>query len=59
MSIQTDDISPPRRSKDSTASSAFEGASRMVEPSVASPNEDAIERALRPKDLEEIGRAHV
>lgn len=58
MSIQTDDISPPRRSKDSTASSAFEGASRMVEPSVASPNEDAIERALRPKDLEEyVGQA--
>lgn len=58
MSIQTDDISPPRRNKNSTASSAFEGASRMVEPSVASPNEDAIERALRPKDLEEyVGQA--
>jgi len=54
MSIQTDDFSPPRRSKSSApASSPFEQAARMVEPSVVSPNEDAIERALRPKDLDE------
>ena len=59
MSIQTDDFSPPRRGKGgATAPSPFEPVARMVEPAVASPNEDAIERALRPKDLDEyVGQA--
>ncbi len=60
MSIQTDDFSPPRRSKGSASPSpSFEEApARVVGPSVASPNEDVVERALRPKDLDEyVGQA--
>lgn len=60
MSIQTDDFSPPRRSKGSAAPApSFEETPvRVVGPSVASPNEDVVERALRPKDLDEyIGQA--
>jgi len=60
MSIQTDDFSPPRRSKGSALPSpSFEEApARVVGPSVASPNEDVVERALRPKDLDEyVGQA--
>jgi Holliday junction DNA helicase RuvB len=60
MSIQTDDLAPSPK-KGRTKSQAphapsFEdagAASRMVGAAVASPNEDAIERALRPKDLDE------
>ena len=43
MTIETDDFAPSRR---------------LVSPAPASPNEEAIERALRPKGLEEyIGQA--
>ncbi len=55
MSIQTDDLSPlpsappPRARQD---------AERVVTAGVASPQEDAMERALRPKWLEEyVGQA--
>jgi Holliday junction DNA helicase RuvB len=45
MSIQTDDLSPPARP-------------RVVSAAPASPNEEAIERALRPKGLREyVGQA--
>ncbi len=47
MSIQTDDLAPPRPS-----------AVRVVGTAPASPNEEAIERALRPKGLTEyVGQA--
>ena len=47
MSIQTDDFAP-----------APLGASRVVSAAPASPNEEAIERALRPKGLAEyVGQA--
>jgi len=56
MSIQTDDFSPGRRAP-SSASRAASGpdvpSARVVEPGVSSPHEDALERALRPKDLDE------
>jgi len=64
MSIQTDDFGPagkrasPRQAQRDTPRS--QGAAldaglpaRMVEAGVASPHEDALERALRPKDLDE------
>jgi len=64
MSIQTDDFGPagkrasPRQAQRDTPPS--QGAAldaglpaRMVEAGVVSPHEDALERALRPKDLDE------
>jgi Holliday junction DNA helicase RuvB len=48
MSIQTDDFAPPPAS----------GGARMVSAVPGSPNEEAIERALRPKGLAEyVGQA--
>ena len=48
MSIQTDDFAPRRRDE----------SVRMVSAAPASPNEEAIERALRPKGLQEyVGQA--
>ena len=47
MSIQTDDFGPPRRS------SGTPPGSRVVGAGATSPNEEAIERALRPKGLAE------
>ena len=45
MSIQTDDFAPPP-------------ASRVVSAAPSSPNEEAVERALRPKLLQEyVGQA--
>ncbi|MCH8179405.1 MAG: Holliday junction branch migration DNA helicase RuvB [Proteobacteria bacterium] len=71
MSIQTDDFGPADKApsqraarrtpqgdalREPSAGTAFGG--RMVEASVASPHEDALERALRPKDLDEyVGQA--
>jgi Holliday junction DNA helicase RuvB len=47
MAIQTDDFEPARRSEN-----------RVVSAAAASPNEEAIERALRPKGLAEyVGQA--
>jgi holliday junction DNA helicase RuvB len=73
MSIQTDDFSPPgkgpsRRPAQRSApqapawsESVETGAAlsgRVVETGVTSPHEDAMERALRPKDLDEyVGQA--
>jgi holliday junction DNA helicase RuvB len=64
MSIQTDDFGPagkratPRQAQRDTPRSpgaALDGGlpARMVEAGVVSPHEDALERALRPKDLDE------
>ena len=56
MSIQTDDFSPGRRAPSSpsrAASGQDVPSARVVEPGVSSPHEDALERALRPKDLDE------
>ncbi len=56
MSIQTDDFDPPakRRKAPPQASPFLEDApSRVVGAAVVSPHEDALERALRPKDLDE------
>ena len=53
MSIQTDDFSPARRATSRVADAPLDGPVRVVEPAVSSPHEDAIERALRPKDLDE------
>ncbi|MDE2401531.1 MAG: Holliday junction branch migration DNA helicase RuvB [Burkholderiales bacterium] len=57
MSIQTDDFgdSPRARPKPTAlaASPAAFEAPRVVGASVSSPQEDALERALRPKDLDE------
>jgi holliday junction DNA helicase RuvB len=51
MAIQTDDLSP-------RGSAAAAAAPRVVSAAPASPNEDAIERALRPKELESyVGQA--
>ena len=62
MSIQTDDFGSGRReptrpsSQRGTPESVPSG--RVVEAGVSSPQEDALERALRPKDLDEyIGQA--
>ena len=50
MSIHTDDFADlPRR----PASRSSSDSPRMVETQVTSPQEDALERALRPKDLDE------
>lgn len=69
MSIQTDDFGPagkrasPRQAQRDTPRSqgaALDAApsARMVEAGVTSPHEDALERALRPKDLGEyVGQA--
>lgn len=64
MSIQTDDFSPApaRKARSGGAASPFLEelgvADRVVGASVASSNEDALERALRPKDLDEyVGQA--
>jgi len=47
MAIQTDDFEPARRVEN-----------RVVSAAPASPNEEAIERALRPKGLAEyVGQA--
>ena len=47
MAIQTDDFVPPKPT-----------AARVVSAAPASPNEEAIERALRPKGLTEyVGQA--
>jgi Holliday junction DNA helicase RuvB len=64
MSIQTDDFGPagkratPRQAQRDTPRSpgaALDAGlpARMVEAGVVSPHEDALERALRPKDLDE------
>ncbi len=47
MSVQTDDFAPARRGIGATADS------RVISATPASPNEEAIERALRPKGLAE------
>ena len=55
MSIQTDDFGSSARPKStpkSTPAPEFE-APRVVAAGVTSPHEDAMERALRPKDLHE------
>ena len=54
MSIQTDDFDAPRRAR-STPVNPFapEAADRVVGAAVTSPIEDVMERALRPKDLDE------
>ena len=53
MSIQTDDFEPARRTGRGDASDP-----RVVSAAPASPNEEAIERALRPKGLAEyVGQA--
>ncbi|MFN3886995.1 MAG: Holliday junction branch migration DNA helicase RuvB [Aquabacterium sp.] len=62
MSIQTDDFDPPpsRKGRRAASPSPFEAepAERVVGASVASSSEDALERALRPKDLDEyVGQA--
>ena len=52
MSIQTDEFEPARRAGSSRADS------RVVSATPASPNEEAVERALRPKGLTEyVGQA--
>ncbi|MFY9477284.1 MAG: Holliday junction branch migration DNA helicase RuvB [Pseudomonadota bacterium] len=48
MSIQTDDLSPRRSAPVRPAADS----ERVVGGAVASPQEDALERALRPKDLD-------
>lgn len=48
MSIQTDDLSPRRSAPVRSAADS----ERVVGGGVASPQEDALERALRPKDLD-------
>lgn len=62
MSIQTDDFGSGRRgpARPSRQGDAPENApsARVVEAGVSSPQEDVLERALRPKDLDEyIGQA--
>jgi len=57
MSIQTDDLmgGAPRRPRTATPPADHD---RMVDAAATSPQEDAIERALRPKDLDEyVGQA--
>ena len=59
MSIQTDDFDAPRRAR-STPTTPFQAdtADRVVGAAVTSPLEDVMERALRPKDLDEyVGQA--
>ena len=52
MSIQTDEFEPARRADSRSAES------RVVSAAPASPNEEAVERALRPKGLAEyVGQA--
>jgi len=64
MSIQTDDFGPAgkrassrqaQRDTPRSPGAALDAGlpARMVEAGVASPHEDALERALRPKDLDE------
>ena len=55
MSIQTDDLAP-RPSK--APAKAWSEPERMVAAAVTSPHEDAMERALRPKVLDDyVGQA--
>jgi Holliday junction DNA helicase RuvB len=49
MSIQTDDFAPRRPPAHKPTSEE----ARVMTPAVVSPQEDAMERALRPKDLDE------
>ncbi len=49
MSIQTDDFAPRKAAQAKTA----EDPRMVLTPGVTSPHEDAMERALRPKDLDE------
>jgi Holliday junction DNA helicase RuvB len=49
MSIQTDDFAPRRP----PAPKPTSDEARVMTPAVVSPQEDAMERALRPKDLDE------
>jgi len=54
MSIQTDDLAPRRRDGNAAADR------RVISAAPASPNEEAIERALRPKGLADyVGQAKV
>jgi Holliday junction DNA helicase RuvB len=54
MSIQTDDFDAPRRARFTPVNPfAPEAADRVVGAAVTSPIEDVMERALRPKDLDE------
>ncbi|MFN7724934.1 MAG: Holliday junction branch migration DNA helicase RuvB [Rubrivivax sp.] len=56
MAIQTDDFAPAPSSGAST--SPFSPSARVVSAGPASPNEEAIERALRPKGLQDyVGQA--
>ena len=48
MSVQTDDFAPRRATP-----AKHPDEERVMTPSVASPHEDVMERALRPKDLDE------
>ena len=62
MSIQTDDFgsgrSGPARSPRQGGATENVPSGRVVEAGVSSPQEDVLERALRPKDLDEyIGQA--
>jgi Holliday junction DNA helicase RuvB len=60
MSIQTDDLSPARRPSKTSKTAALSpspfqqaASDRVTAAEVSSPHEDALERALRPKDLDE------
>ncbi|MFM7532924.1 MAG: Holliday junction branch migration DNA helicase RuvB [Rubrivivax sp.] len=56
MAIQTDDFAPGPSA--GASSSPFSPSARVVSAGPASPNEEAIERALRPKGLTEyVGQA--
>ena len=58
MSIQTDDFGDLPRARKSASAEAPDLGSRIVGGSANSPSEEALERALRPKDLDEyVGQA--
>lgn len=58
MSIQTDDFGDLPSPRKAPSSQGGDIASRIVTGSAASSNEEALERALRPKDLDEyVGQA--
>ncbi|MFN4264792.1 MAG: Holliday junction branch migration DNA helicase RuvB [Aquabacterium sp.] len=58
MSIQTDDFGDYKPSAKTAAPKGADVGGRVVTASAASSNEEALERALRPKDLDEyVGQA--
>ncbi|HET8869689.1 MAG TPA: AAA family ATPase, partial [Aquabacterium sp.] len=58
MSIQTDDFGDLPAPRKAPSSQGGELASRIVTGTASSTNEEALERALRPKDLDEyVGQA--